>query len=1218
MENKLIPYQATSCISASSVVVFAPHPDDEVFGCGGTIMSHVAAGVPVRVVIVSDGAFHAEDMEGQALLEIREAESRKAAVILGYGEPEFWRLPDHGIEYGEALIERLIQTMEAHQDGLLVYTPSLREMHPDHRQLAMATVEAMRRLGGNSCLAMYEVGIPLQQPNVLLDISDLLDRKRAAITCFVSQLKLQHYDRQILALNSYRAYTLPKEVAAAEAYQLVTSAELAQDPLLLYQPEYARQHTMGLPQVSDDLPLVSIMIRSMNRPTLREALDSVSLQTYSNIEVVVVAACGQTHPALGKTCGRFPLRLEFAPDGNSLLRPHAANLAMERAKGAWLIFLDDDDMFDPEHIAILIQALHKHPHTKVVYTGVRMEDNEGNVTGSFNFPYDQKRLLATNFIPIHALLFSRDLIGEAGAHFDENMNVYEDWDFWLQLARRTPFLHINKISAVYRALGNSGAGLTVDNDLQQQSREQLFDKWRLLWTGKDINRIAQYLFELERKIAEHDAVVAERNAVVVAERNAAVAERNAAVAGRDEQIINLNRTLAASNQHTHNLRQVIEETHNSSSWRITAPMRQLSSKAKNILSLLKLLPSIIHFGGGMTKSGKKAWRVFSREGWTGVKRRILFVGGHRSVNACLKIRPDSALPEVDRNDYTEWLRRYDTLTDADRATIASKIAGFQAKPLISVVMPVYNPPVLFFEQALQSVRNQLYQNWELCIADDASTNPAVREILERHCREDHRIKAVYREQNGHISLASNSAIELAQGEFIALFDQDDLLTEHALYCVVNAINQHPDVGLLYSDEDKVDESNRRYQPYFKCGLNYELLLAQNIVSHLGVYRTDIVRTLGAFREGFEGAQDYDLVLRVIEKLQPDQVIHIPRVLYHWRAIAGSTALAEGEKKYAAGAGRKAVEEHLKRTGLAAEVMPAPEASSHNRIRFFCPSPQPLVSIIIPTRDRADLLGMCLDSLIQRTTYSNYEIIIIDNGSVEDATQQLFDRQPKDRVTILRDESPFNFSVLNNKAARAARGELLCLMNNDIEILTPDWLEEMVSFAARQDIGCVGARLWYPDGRLQHGGCVVGLGGVCGHSHKYLRQGDPGYFYRAVLHQSFSAVTAACLLVRRSVFEEVDGLDEQLGVAFNDVDFCLRVHDAGYRNVWTPYAEMNHHESASRGAEDTPAKRERFLSEIRFFQSHWGKKLLNDSAYSPNLTLDYEDFSYAWPPRISPI
>jgi GT2 family glycosyltransferase len=302
-------------------------------------------------------------------------------------------------------------------------------------------------------------------------------------------------------------------------------------------------------------------------------------------------------------------------------------------------------------------------------------------------------------------------------------------------------------------------------------------------------------------------------------------------------------------------------------------------------------------------------------------------------------------------------------------------------------------------------------------------------------------------------------------------------------------------------------------------------------------------------------------------------------------------------------------------GLAAEVEAAPEAPALNRVRFACPAPQPLVSIIIPTKDRADLLDMCLQSLQDKTTYANYEVIIVDNGSVEPATQTLFDSLVGPRFRVVRDDSPFNYSALNNSAARLARGELLCLMNNDIEILTPGWLEEMVSFAMRADVGCVGARLWYPDGRLQHGGCIVGLGGVAGHSHKYFPKGHPGYFRRAVLHQSFSAVTAACLLLRREIYEQVGGLDEQLVVAFNDVDFCLRVQAAGYRNVWTPYAEMNHHESASRGEEDNPEKIARFKREIDFIKARWGDTLLHDPAYSYNLTLDIEDFSYAWPPRV---
>ena len=288
------------------------------------------------------------------------------------------------------------------------------------------------------------------------------------------------------------------------------------------------------------------------------------------------------------------------------------------------------------------------------------------------------------------------------------------------------------------------------------------------------------------------------------------------------------------------------------------------------------------------------------------------------------------------------------------------------------------------------------------------------------------------------------------------------------------------------------------------------------------------------------------------------------------------------------------------------------------MRFALPEPAPLVSLIIPTRDHAALLQTCLDSVLERSSYPAYEILVIDNGSVEPETAALFARLPGDRVRVLRDDAPFNYSALNNRAAREARGELLCLMNNDIEVLTPDWLEEMVSFAAQPDIGCVGARLWYPDGRLQHGGVIHGLGGVAGHSHKYAPRDYVGYFHRAVLHQDFSAVTAACLVVRKAVYEQVGGLDESLAVAFNDVDFCMRVREAGYRNVWTPYAEMIHHESVTRGQEDNPEKQARFAGEIRRMQARWGDAILREPAYSPNLSLDHEDFSLAWPPRVTPL
>lgn len=660
------------------------------------------------------------------------------------------------------------------------------------------------------------------------------------------------------------------------------------------------------------------------------------------------------------------------------------------------------------------------------------------------------------------------------------------------------------------------------------------------------------------------------------------------------------------------LQQELQALRQSTSWRLTAPLRWTVHQLRRIRHVAAIAPGLVRLGGGLRPTLARALRIYRQAGLAGVRQALVL------AQARWQATPDIQANSADPDLYQQWIDRYDTLDVAARQRIRARIADLARRPRISVLMPVYDPPVKYLEAAIQSVREQLYPDWELCIADDASPNPAVRELLQRHAREDDRIRLVLRPDNGHISAASNSALALATGEFVALLDHDDRLPEHALFCVAQAILEHPDAGLFYSDEDKIREDGSRFHPYFKCELNPELLLAQNMICHLGVYRRELLEAVGGFRAGFEGAQDYDLALRVLERLRPEQVRHIPRVLYHWRAIAGSTALSGDEKNYAAEAGRRAVREHLQRRGLRAEVTPAPGAADFNRVRFALPEPAPLVSLIIPTRDHAALLQTCLDSVLERSSYPAYEILVIDNGSVEPETAALFARLPGDRVRVLRDDAPFNYSALNNRAAREARGELLCLMNNDIEVLTPDWLEEMVSFAAQPDIGCVGARLWYPDGRLQHGGVIHGLGGVAGHSHKYAPRDYVGYFHRAVLHQDFSAVTAACLVVRKAVYEQVGGLDESLAVAFNDVDFCMRVREAGYRNVWTPYAEMIHHESVTRGQEDNPEKQARFAGEIRRMQARWGDAILRDPAYSPNLSLDHEDFSLAWPPRVTPL
>jgi GT2 family glycosyltransferase len=566
--------------------------------------------------------------------------------------------------------------------------------------------------------------------------------------------------------------------------------------------------------------------------------------------------------------------------------------------------------------------------------------------------------------------------------------------------------------------------------------------------------------------------------------------------------------------------------------------------------------------------------------------------------------------------YRRWIERYERLSAQDRRRILSHMERMSRRPFFSVVMPVFNAPPEFLRAAIESVRQQMYPHWELCIADDASTETEVREILDEFAAADERIRVVYREVNGHISEASNSALALAQGEYVVLLDQDDLLPEHALYWIAAELEQHPDAVVIYSDEDKIDEYGRRFEPYFKPDWNPQLILSQNFVSHLGVYRREALRAAGGFRRGFEGSQDYDLLLRVTEGLSPIRIRHVPAILYHWRAAAGSTALDAGEKCYAWEAGRKALAEHLARTGVDAEVLET-EWGSCYRVRYALPIDKPLVSIVVPTRDRFDLLHCCIESILSKTVYDRYEILVVDNQTVERrALKYLAVLRNRPRMTVLCYDQPFNYSAINNFAAQHARGEVLCLLNNDTEVLSPDWMEEMLGCLTQPGVGIVGARLLYPDNTVQHGGVLVGVGGVANHAHAFRPRQDPGYFGRALLAQDFSAVTGACLMIRKSLFEKLGGMDEKgLAVAFNDVDLCLKARQAGWRIVWTPYAELYHHESVSRGSDDTPEKQARHKAEAACMRTRWEAFLARDPFYNPNLSVERPDFSLSHTPSV---
>lgn len=580
----------------------------------------------------------------------------------------------------------------------------------------------------------------------------------------------------------------------------------------------------------------------------------------------------------------------------------------------------------------------------------------------------------------------------------------------------------------------------------------------------------------------------------------------------------------------------------------------------------------------------------------------------------------SASPVADhgnQSSYAKWIESYDSLTNSDRDLIGGHIASFARQPLLSVVMPTYNTPEPYLRRAIDSVREQIYPHWELCIADDASTAPQVRAVLDEYCQADARIKVVYRQENGHISAASNSALDLATGEFVVLLDHDDELSPKALYLVAYEINLHPSLDILYSDQDKIDEQGNRREPCFKPDWNPDLFYSQNMVSHLGVYRTALMRQVGGFRVGYEGSQDYDLCLRCIAKTSAERIRHIPVILYHWRAIAGSTAISADIKPYTHSAAIRALADHFRAINPAIKVQ-AGTFSTNYHIVYPLPDPAPLVSLIIPTRDGYEVLKQCVESVLKKTTYKNYEILVIDNQSTDKRTvTYLREIAQLERVKVLPYDAPFSYSRINNWAVSQASGVIIGLINDDIEVISPDWLTEMVRHAMRKDIGAVGAKLLYRNNTVQHGGILLGINGIAGHAHHFAHHADPGYFGRLAVTQNMAAVTGACLVVRREVYEQVGGLEEEhLAVALNDVDFCLKVMAAGYRNIWTPYAKLYHHESYSRGAEDTHEKKQRFNCEISYLQKKWSKLLLADPHYNPNLSLFSTDFSLAWPPRIS--
>lgn len=595
---------------------------------------------------------------------------------------------------------------------------------------------------------------------------------------------------------------------------------------------------------------------------------------------------------------------------------------------------------------------------------------------------------------------------------------------------------------------------------------------------------------------------------------------------------------------------------------------------------------------------KRAHEFWQSRGWRGIKHRIKIWRKPRDWAA----------------DYQKWIELYDTLTDEDRRRMRERIADFTLTPKISILTPVYNVEEKWLRLCLESVLKQIYPHWELCIADDASTKPHVRRVLEEFSAADDRIKIIFRAQNGHISAASNTALEMATGEFCALLDHDDELSEHALFYVAEEINRYPEADLLYSDEDMIDAEGRRYDGKFKPDWSPDFFHEVNLLTHLPIYRTEILRRVGGFRLGYEGSQDYDLALRVTEQIPPQNIRHIPRILYHWRAIPGSVAFATSEKSYAQARSQRALQEHFERIGARATV--AEGFQNYHYAQYSLPNVIAPRASLIFVSEKNDYLPAAIENLLKVTVYPNFEIVVICPSKIRAALEQKL--APAARVRIVEHNYWHNLAGLYNFAAGHALGEVLCFLDCSIRAAESEWLKELVRQARRPEIGAVGAKLLYRDGVVRHAGIILGVNGLCANAHEYWRADESGYYLRAQLAGNFSAVSGACLATRRDVFDSVKGFN---GTDFPrglfDVDFCLRVlSEQNLRVLFTPYAQLTQlQESASEKIYNSPRRRKKSI-EVVNFKKRWAHLLDNDPYYNKNLSLAAGgDFSLAIPPRV---
>lgn len=978
-----------------------------------------------------------------------------------------------------------------------------------------------------------------------------------------------------------------------------------------------------------DQPLVSIVLPLYNGERfIRETMDSILAQTYTCWELIVVDDASTDASAEIALSYQDP-RIRVIRNSRNGQVSYAHNTGNRACAGKYIASVDSDDVWKPEKLEKQVAWMETHEECSACFTQVEIINEASEpveneelqaVFSAVNQPREawlHSFLTTGNHLVNSSSLVRREVLEEAGDN-DLCLLQLHDYDLWLRILLHHEIWLMEEPLLFYRRFGSSGSlsaagmansrrlyfeysqvnGRTVremEPDLfrrvfaeelrnpdSRSAEEILCEKVLLLASDRLVgNEVADAFLLMEQILGDPELMrlAAEKYDLTQQELYHMTAGKvyyDWATARETEHLREELKQIPVLRKQLGEVSASFRAIQDSFFWRLTGPARRLSLKAKGFLAKHDRL-----------SMAAKTFKALLLHGPGEARKRHQEL--KRSAEARARLRQGFYVSERERRERQE--KRYDR------------------EVCFSILVPLFNTPREYLTAMLDSVLHQSYPRWQLCLADGSDGEHAyVGDICGKLAEKDPRVCYRKLEKNGGISENTNACLEMATGGYIGLFDHDDLLHPFALSEYMDVIEAQG-ADMIYSDENTFHETPKdAYWPHFKPDFAPDTLRSYNYICHFTVFSRELLEKAGGgFRKAFDGSQDYDLILRLTE--QAKHIVHVPKVLYYWRSHAESTASGIDAKPYVTAAARAALTEHLERTGLKGTVTDALIPSTY-RIRYEIEG-EPLVSIIIPNMDHAEDLRKCLTSIREKTTWRRWEVIVVENNSVEAETFDYYRELRKDdRFRVIHWKDKFNYSAINNFGAAQAAGDYLLLLNNDIEVITPEWLEEMLMFAQRKDVGAVGAMLYYPDDTVQHAGVILGIGGVAGHAHKFFPRGDYGYASRMAIAQNLSAVTAACVMIPRTVWEQVGGLDEGYAVAFNDVDLCMRIREKDLLIVWTPYAELYHYESKSRGEEDNAEKQRRFKGEIDRFMDRWSDALeAGDPYYNPNLTLLREDFSF---------